>query len=468
MALFGYSGDEDESFDGMESFDQYLAQGDPVFLEASVYERIVTKYAEQEDWDKAAVSLDWGLQFHPFSFELQLVRVRIKASTGNFEEAMEAVLDCERLQPFDLEVKLAKGNVLITFSRFKEAVTCLEEVVQELPDQPQALYALSYAYQCLEDYSQAIKYLKAAIIVDEGFEDAALDLIHCSIAEDQQQECLAFFEKRLEADPYSAAFWMYSGVLHSEEGSWKAAARAFEYATLTDTENGTAYERLGHALMNTQKYNEAALAYESAIEFLGEQPYLYCHLGATYEKQEDIRRAYRLYQKATEIDLRCADGWFGMATCLMYNQKWLEAVQLLERALKINRFSDNYWLQLATAEYELGNLRASEEAFEKTVAMNGQNAEAWLRWSQAHYKNGNLKRAVEIIADGLDDLPDHPELNYRACAYYLYSGDYQRAFYYLELGLRLNYEMHTVLYELFPSHSMQKTIARIVREINAK
>jgi len=261
---------------------------------------------------------------------------------------------------------------------------------------------------------------------------------------------------------------MYLGLFHSEELAWKAAARAVEAATLNDTGNGTAYERHGHACMNLQKYEDASLAYESAIEFLGDQPYLYCHLGATYEKQEDFRRAYRLYQKATEIDLRCADGWYGMATCLMHKQKWFEAVQLLEKALKINRFSDAYWLQLATAECELGNLRSSEEAFERTVAMNGQNAEAWLRWSQTHYKNGNLKRAVEIISDGLDDLPDHPELNYRACAYYLYSGDYQRAFYYLELALGLNYEMHTMLYELFPSHSMQKAIARIVREINAK
>lgn len=465
MAIFDYSKNDDDAFDAIATFERYLQEGEPVFLESYAYERIVQHYTEEGEWDKAEIAIDWAMQFHPFCFELRIARVRVFAAIKDYETTMQALEECEQLQPLDPEVKLVRGNVMMAYGYFKEAREDYQKAVSEAPDNPQALYALGYVSQCLAEYPEAIERFKATLIIDDSFEDAALDLIHCTLVVDKLDQSIQFFEKRLDSDPYAGSYWMYLGIARFEQREWKKASRAFEYATITESDNGMAYERLGHALMNQKKFEEAALAYESAIEVQGEQASLYCHLGASYEKQDDYRRAYRFYRKAKDLDQLHANAWFGMASCLIEKEQWMEAINFLKKAISINRHSADFWLSLGIAENALSNYQACEEAFGQASAIGGENADIWLRWSMIHYQQGNLKRALEIVCDGLDELPDNPDLNYSACAYYLYHGEYQKAFYYLEVGLHLDYERHEMLYEMFPSNTMKKAIARLVREI---
>lgn len=465
MASFGYTGENEDYSDSLSSFEQLAKQGKPVFFDASIYERLIHHYCEEESWENAEIAVEWAVYFHPYSVEVRLAKVRYLTCQGDFPSSISLLEDCEVLQPLDPEVKMAKGNVYINFGKYQEAIECLQGLIDEADPNPQVMYVIGYAYQCMEEHTEAINYYKKALLIDHLCEDAAIELIHCTHLQEEIEQSIDFFKEQIDVNPYASTFWSYLGLAYNAKPDYYRAASAFEYATITDGTNGKAYEDWGHALMNVSLHKEASEAYAEALEINGESASLHCHLGASKEQQGLYKEAFRHYKTATQLDEQSDEGWYGMGICMMHSKNWMEAIQFLTKALKINRFSDEYWLQLAISEYELGNWNSCEEAFEQAVAMNGLNPEVWLHWSEAHYTYGNLKQAIEIILDALEDLPYHAELNYRACAYYLYSGDYEMAFHYLEMALHINYDMHIILFDFFSNLTMQKAIKRIITEI---
>jgi tetratricopeptide (TPR) repeat protein len=290
-------------------------------------------------------------------------------------------------------------------------------------------------------------------------------MIHCCVQGNIAEQCAAFFNQQIDKRPYSPYFWLYLGHLHEELGESEKALLAFEYATLADPKHGPGFECMGHSLMNLQRYAEAADAYEAAVALLGDDASLYCHWGAAKEKSGDYAQAFQHFKKASALDATLDDAWFGMGICLAQKGSWMEATHFFKKATELNRFSDEYYLALANAEHQLGNAQSSEEAFNQASTLNPQNLDVWMQWSLAHYEQGDVKKALQIVVDALEEMPKSAALYYRACAYALYAGDYQSAFQYLETGLHLDEPMHTVLYEFFTDLTMQKAIARIIREI---
>jgi hypothetical protein len=71
---------------------------------------------------------------------------------------------------------------------------------------------------------------------------------------------------------------------------------------------------------------------------------------------------------------------------------------------------------------------------------------------------------MEIINDGLEELPKRADLYYRAVIYLIAKGLYKKGFTYLEKALFLDYEGHTVLYDYFPNLETQKALYKIIQQ----
>ncbi len=67
-----------------------------------------------------------------------------------------------------------------------------------------------------------------------------------------------------------------------------------------------------------------------------------------------------------------------------------------------------------------------------------------------------------MIISAIDELPDQAELYYIATAYHIADGRYREAFNYLENGLILDFEKHSMLFEFFPNQETQKALYKII------
>ena len=62
------------------------------------------------------------------------------------------------------------------------------------------------------------------------------------------------------------------------------------------------------------------------------------------------------------------------------------------------------------------------------------------------------------------ELPEEAELYYRMVVYQIKLGNYKEAFSYLENALTLDFDRHTVLYDLMPELKQQKAIYKLIAQ----
>ena len=156
------------------------------------------------------------------------------------------------------------------------------------------------------------------------------------------------------------------------------------------------------------------------------------------------------------------DAWFGMASVLYEQEKFLESIHFVKKAIKLNDINSDFWLLLADNESKLGNVISSEEAYDKAADLDPINADIWLNWSLLHFEQENYHRAFEIVYEGIEEIPDDADLYYRACTYLLYSSSFNEAYKYLQEALVLDYDKHVQLYDFFSNLDTLKALQRII------
>ncbi|HAZ26120.1 MAG TPA: hypothetical protein DCY95_17360, partial [Algoriphagus sp.] len=76
--------------------------------------------------------------------------------------------------------------------------------------------------------------------------------------------------------------------------------------------------------------------------------------------------------------------------------------------------------------------------------------ETYVNLSVIYYDQNRFEEAVDVISEGIEELPEEAELYYRMVVYQIKLGNYKEAFSYLENALTLDFDRHTVLYDLMP------------------
>ncbi|MBC7891571.1 MAG: hypothetical protein H7Y12_05095, partial [Sphingobacteriaceae bacterium] len=100
--------------------------------------------------------------------------------------------------------------------------------------------------------------------------------------------------------------------------------------------------------------------------------------------------------------------------------------------------------------------------------LDSSNPELWLKWSLLYYEQGDMEKAYEIVQSGIDELPEEAILYYQAVIYLINEGQYREAFLYLETGLVLDYDKHTLLFDYFTNLETQKALYRIIEQYRKK
>ena len=186
------------------------------------------------------------------------------------------------------------------------------------------------------------------------------------------------------------------------------------------------------------------------------------HLGASHEKLEEYTDAYKNYKAAADMDEFWDDAWFGMASVLYEQEKFLESIHFVKKALKLNDINPDFWLLLADCESKLGNVVSADEAYFQASELDPINVDIWLNWSLLYFEQENYPRAFEIIYDGIVDVPDDADMYYRATVYLLYNSSFNEAYKYLQEALVLEYDKHVQLYDFFSNLDTLKALQRII------
>ena len=94
--------------------------------------------------------------------------------------------------------------------------------------------------------------------------------------------------------------------------------------------------------------------------------------------------------------------------------------------------------------------------------LNPEDVDIFLDWSFIYYEQGEYEKALDVMINALNELPDNADLFYRMTAYLLAVGKYKAAYNHLENALMLDFDKHTDLLEFVPKLETQKALFKII------
>jgi tetratricopeptide (TPR) repeat protein len=109
-------------------------------------------------------------------------------------------------------------------------------------------------------------------------------------------------------------------------------------------------------------------------------------------------------------------------------------------------------------------MQASSEAYEEAINLEPGIMETYVNLSVIYFEQNRFEEAIDVVREGIEEAPEEPELYYRMVVYLVKMGKYKDAFSYLENALTLDFEKHTILYELMPELKQQKAIYKIIAQ----
>jgi len=449
----------------IKRYEESLRKNTPGFYDIDSYEIIIDHYMAASKFKKALVAVNLAIDQFPFSTELFTIKAQVLSHLKEYEEALVLLEAAKNLHPNDLEIYLSIGSVHSLQGNHEDAITVYEEALSFAEeDHDELYYNIGLSYQSMEKYDKAIECYKKSIEINLAHEGSLYELAFCLDIVGQLDNSIAYYKKFIDEDPYSAAAWYNLGIVCNKLERFEEAIEAYEFALAIDENFASARFNMGNSFMNLERYNEALQEFKKTIEVEGPSPEVYCCIGAAYENLNQYELGLKYFQKATKLDPLYDEAVFGAGSCLEKQEKWYQALHFFNKAIKISNDNPEYWKAAAHAEYKIGNIISSISAYEEASLLGPEDKEIWLNWSFIYHEQGEHEKAAQVLLQGMEELPHEPDFFYRMTAYLIEAGKFKEAMHYLENGLILNFEGHSVLFDFFPKLETQKALFKIIEQ----
>lgn len=416
-------------------------------------------------YNESIAAYDKAIELNPNNAEIWmekgLLLSRLAGSTRNnsrYEDALEAYDQAAILNPQQGNIRLLKANALLNLGRYNESLSTLDEAVRvasENSEKAQVWFEKAHLFAEQGDYSETVKALEKATELAPQDKDLWINggvLLSAVLGE--YNEAIKYYEKALQIDPAdgyawnakgealkmlgrvaeadvayakanelgyqisnvspvdTAEFWYQKGQEMGRKGAYNESIQAYYNALNLTNEtleenpsDAAAWQTKGLVLEKLYRIDEAAIAFDKAIELHPENAYTWLHKGKALDlianrlQGQDCKKAFedaiRAYDKAIELDPSYGEAWMGKGYSLhslaAFNKnlsEYNESLKAFDKAIELIPANDTENLALAWDGRAIG-LTGMGNTFDDM----GMKEEAKSRWEEAL---SDCSKAIEL------------------------------------------------------------------------
>ena len=414
---------------------EFYSNGDIGDSEIRFYSLFEIEF-DQKEYGK--YSVNWHYHENYFDFS------KSAYNDDKFEECIDWSL---KYLSFELNNSIEEYfNSVISSNSYSEVPWRVKDVLQYL----------SYSYECLEKYSEALKHYKFYVKVkpedDFGFahigachkylgdSQSAIEgytkaieinphniyaIMHCSdqlIVIGELDQALELLNKGIQDNPTqprntSSIYYLFqqAGEIYNKREDWSNMISSYEKAVSIDTKSAFAFFRLAYGYKNTEKYAESLEAFKKCIDLDDKykDAYTFYYMGEAAKNIHNYKEAVVNFKLAIEFNVEEINpyAFSGLGYSQLMINDFPGSVESYSKAIS------NKWTyhNLGKAYYGLNDYNNAASQFEKVIELDSS-----YKWAYHWYGDSlfQLKRFEEALSsyEKLVEL-DSSYPNYSNCTH---------------------------------------------------
>jgi tetratricopeptide (TPR) repeat protein len=399
----------------LNRFEQMLKENKSFYFDLEELEDLAFYYSDHFQFSKALQVIDHAKSLFPHHLGLLIREGEIYTGMGQLHKALLILKKAESWEEEKLDWFMAISVVYSQLHEHDKAIHYLEQAIEMSDGENYDDIALELAleYQNANKVDRAIALLKKVIMHRPESETLLYELAYCYESTDRMAEGLTFFETLVDDRPFSFPAWYCLGNLQQHLEQFEASIESYEFSTAIMPDFAPALINKAQAQFKNKQYAEAIKTLESTFHLEPPDATTFCHMGECYEKLEEVEKAQELYQKAIQLDDRCADAYLGMAVVMDFKEQHVEALAFARIAFEFDPNNDEYALVYMRLLSKLNLFEDALEIGESLVQQHSTDEESWAGYVDIHLRMEKFQEAIMIIEAGLAAIPNSKMLSAR-------------------------------------------------------
>ena len=453
--------EEDDSL-SLSKFESMLKTNKVLFFDSEEFEEIILHYLDMGKAALAKKALKLALEQHPKSTGLKLVQVEMLVYDDKLELAEKLLNELYAIEPTNEEIYIQKANICSKRDQHEKAVELLKTALKYTDDYADVYNLIGMEYLFMDNLEKAKENFIKCLEEDLEDQSALYNVVYCFEFLDQNQEAIAYLNKYIDKNPYSEIAWHQLGRLHYGVKEYENAIRAFEYATLIDDEFLGAFMEKAKAYERLKKYEEAIESYSRTIELDDATSYALLRMGKCYEKLGNKALALKHFNQTVHEDPLLDKGWIAITDFYVRQKNYQKALFFVNKALAIDNQNHLYWKRYASINKQMNFFEEAEFGYRKAVEFGETGLETWLFWVDILQFLGEFESAIQTLLQASEYFPEENEVEYRLAGLYFMLTQNTKAKFHLSNALRLNFDNHIILEDLFPAVWTKKMVQNYI------
>jgi tetratricopeptide (TPR) repeat protein len=446
----------------LTKFESMLKTNNIFFFDLVEFEEIIIHYLDAGKHALAKKAVKLGLEQHPQSVDLKFLQVEIYIFENELDKASSLLKKIERIEPHNEEVFIQKATINSKSGNHAAAIINLEKALEFTEDKLDVWSLMGMEYLYLDDFEKArVSFEKC---IEEDIEDysALYNIVYCFDMEQMHTEAIVFLNNYININPYCEVAWHQLGRQYFILKMFTEALNAFDYAILIDESFIGGYLEKAKTLEELELYQEAIDNYLITLELDDPTAFAYVRIGECYERILKFDAAISYYKKAVHEDPLLDRGWI-LLTDLYYNDgNYQKAAYYISKALKIDEDNPLYWRKYAQIKLKLNFFEEAVVGFENCLDLNDDAFEIYIGLTDVLSFLGEFEDAITVLLKAQKIYKNVAEIEYRLAGLFFVLSKEKYALNHLVAGLKIDFEYHSVLQELYPAVFENKKVQKLI------
>ncbi|MFN0730208.1 tetratricopeptide repeat protein [Polaribacter gochangensis] len=446
----------------LSKFESMLKTNNVYFFDSVEFEEIIQHYLDNGKHSLANKAVKLGLEQHPTSIVLKLLKVELLIFEDKLQNATSLINEIEAIAPNNEELLIQKAIILSKNDKHVEAIQTLNQILAVTDDPADIWSMVGMEYLYLDDFENAR--LNFANCIDVDYEDysSLYNVVYCFDMENNHEEAIVYLTNYIDTNPYCEVAWHQLGRQYFVLNRFKEALRAFDYAVLIDESFIGGYLEKAKTLEELERYEEAIQNYLITLELDDPTAFVFVRIGECYQKLNDLDAATKYFKKAVHEDPLLDKAWLLLTNLFQEEEQYQKALYYIRKALHIDDSNPMYWKKYAEISLKLNFYEEAVKAFEKCLDLEDESLEIYVGLADVLLFLGEFKDALKVIIKAKNTYKQFAEIEYRLCGLFMLTSKEKYALIHLKNGLAIDADYRKVIEELYPTVFDNENVQTII------